>query len=96
MEIRTHQNPFNREDAQMPRNDRFVVRHGKKWAVKKAGVEKPEGVYSKQSNAERAAKKTVGELGGGEVRVQGRDRLWRDSDTVPPARDPHPPKDKKH
>nr|WP_250810290.1 DUF2188 domain-containing protein [Neorhizobium tomejilense] len=53
----------------MPKNDRFVVRHGSDWAVKK---------------------------GGGEVRIQGRDGRWRDSDTVAPGNDPNRPRDMRH
>ena len=34
--------------------------------------------------------------GGGEVRIHGLDGKIRDSDTVPPARDPFPPRDTKH
>lgn len=80
----------------MSKNDRFVVKYGSDWAVKKGGVSTPESVHQKQSNAERAAKQTVHQAGGGEVRIQGRDGKWRDSDTVKPARDPLPPRDKKH
>lgn len=80
----------------MSSNDRFVVKQGDDWAVKKAGVAKPESTHSRQSDAEKQAKATVRDLGGGEVRIQGRDGRWRDSDTVAPARDPFPPRDKKH
>ncbi|HNP35839.1 MAG TPA: DUF2188 domain-containing protein [Woeseiaceae bacterium] len=80
----------------MAKNDRYVVKHGKDWAVKKGGVKRPEGVYGTQGDAEKAAKSTVGKSGGGEVRIQGRDGKWRDSDTVPPGKDPFPPRDKKH
>lgn len=80
----------------MSKNDRFVVKHGSDWAVKKGGVSTPESVHRKQSTAERAAKQTVHQAGGGEVRIQGRDGKFRDSDTVKPARDPFPPRDKKH
>ncbi len=80
----------------MAGNDRFVVKHGKDWAVKKGGVAAPESVHHKQSTAEHQAKDIVRGLGGGEVRIQGRDGRWRDSDTVAPARDPFPPRDKKH
>lgn len=80
----------------MARNDRFVVKHGKDWAVKKGGSPTAESIHRKQSDAERQAKGTVRDLGGGEVRIQGRDGRWRDSDTVAPGRDPSPPRDKKH
>lgn len=80
----------------MSKNDRFVVKHGSDWAVKKAGVATPESVHHKQSTAEKSAKQTVHRAGGGEVRIQGRDGKWRDSDTVAPGKDPFPPRDKKH
>lgn len=80
----------------MSKNDRYVVKHGKDWAVKKAGVSTPESVHRKQSNAEQAAKNTVSRLGGGEVRIQDRHGQFRDSDTVAPGKDPFPPRDRKH
>lgn len=81
----------------MPKkNDRYVVRSGTNWAVKKGGAKRSEGTYGTQAEAERAAKQTVKGLGGGEVRIQGRDGRWRDSDTVVPGNDPFPPRDKKH
>ncbi len=80
----------------MAKNDRYVVKHGKDWAVKKGGVAKPESVHGTQGAAEKAAKGAVRDAGGGEVRIQGRDARWRDSDTVAPAGDPFPPRDKKH
>jgi hypothetical protein len=83
-------------EMEMSKNDRFVVKQGSDWAVKKAGVATPESVHHKQSRAEQQAKSTVRDLGGGEVRIQGRDGKWRDSDTVAPGNDPFPPRDKKH
>lgn len=80
----------------MPKNDRYVVKHVSGWAVKKGGKSSPEGVYDTQAKAEHAAKRAVGLAGGGEVRIQGRDGKWRDSDTVPPGNDPFPPRDKRH
>jgi hypothetical protein len=84
------------KELEMSKNDRFVVKHGSDWAVKRGGAETPESVHHKQSRAEHQAKATVRDLGGGEVRIQGRDGKWRDSDTVAPGRDPFPPRDKKH
>ncbi|MBV8188988.1 MAG: DUF2188 domain-containing protein [Alphaproteobacteria bacterium] len=79
----------------MSKNDRYVVKHGKGWAVKQGGVGTPESVHRKQSNAERVAKDTVRDLGGGEVRIQDRHGRFRDSDTVAPGNDPFPPRDRK-
>lgn len=80
----------------MPDKDRYVVRHPRGWAVKKPGAERASNVHSTQSAAERRAKDIVSNLGGGEVRIQGRGGKFRDSDTVAPGNDPFPPRDKKH
>lgn len=80
----------------MSKNDRFVVRHNDGWAVKKGGADRASSVHGRQDQAEQAAKGTVRNLGGGEVRIQGRDGRWRDSDTVAPGNDPFPPPDRKH
>lgn len=76
--------------------DRYVTKHPKGWAVQAPGGKRASSVHDTQRGAERAAKQTVSNLGGGEVRIQGRDGRWRDSDTVPPGNDPNPPRDKKH
>ena len=69
----------------MSKNARYVVKHPDGWAVKAGGAERASSVHDTQKEAEVAAKQTVGNLGGGEVRIQGRDGRWRDSDTVVPA-----------
>lgn len=80
----------------MGKNDRYVVKHEEGWAVKKSGADRVSSIHDTQREAERAAKNTVANLGGGEVRIQGRNGQWRDSDTVPPGNDPMPPHDRKH
>ncbi|MCI0529768.1 MAG: DUF2188 domain-containing protein [Nitrospira sp.] len=80
----------------MGKNDRYVTRHEDGWAVKKPGAERASSVHDTQQEAEGRAKEIVENLGGGEVRIQGRDGKWRDSDTVPPGNDPNPPKDRRH
>ena len=82
--------------AVMSDKDRYVVKHGEEWAVKKAHAKRASEVTRTQAEAEVRAKEIVSNLGGGEVRIQGRDAKFRDSDTVPPGNDPNPPKDKKH
>lgn len=80
----------------MSGNDRFVVNRGDKWAVMKPHARRASALVDRQADGEKRAKEIVHNLGGGEVRVQGRDGKWRDSDTVAPAKDPFPPRDKKH
>lgn len=80
----------------MRKNDRYVVNHDIGWAVKKSGAERSSSLHNTQRAAEQAAKEIVSNLGGGEVRIQGTDGKWRDSDTVAPGNDPFPPRDRKH
>lgn len=76
--------------------DRYVTKHACGWAVKAPGGIRASSVHKTQREAEKAAGQTVGNLGGGEVRIQGQDGRWRDSVTVPPGNDPNPPRDRKH
>ncbi len=66
------------------------------WAVKKPGSDRASAIARTQGEAEKKAKAFVSSEGGGEVRIHGRDGRIRDSDTVKPGHDPHPPKDKEH
>jgi hypothetical protein len=80
----------------MPKNDRYVTRHSEGWSVRKPGAERASSVHDTQRDAEQRAKEIVGNLGGGEVRIQDRHGRWRDSDTVPPGNDPNPLRDTRH
>lgn len=53
-------------------------------------------MFDRQSDAIGRAKEIVANAGGGEVRIQGMDGRFGDSDTVPPGNDPFPPRDTKH
>jgi Uncharacterized protein conserved in bacteria (DUF2188) len=78
------------------KNDRHVVKNPKSgWDVKASGAKKASAHEKTQAQAEKTAKKIVGNAGGGEVVIHGRDGKIRDKDTVAPGRDPNPPKDKK-
>lgn len=66
------------------------------WNALRENAERASGVYRTQEDAESEAKDLATNSGGGEVRVHGLDGKIRDSDTIPPARDPFPPKDIKH
>lgn len=81
----------------MAKNRRFVVNHPDGgWAVRAPRSERVSSRHQTQNEAEVRAKEIVGKLGGGEVTIQDRHGRFRDSDTVPPGNDPHPPQDKKH
>jgi hypothetical protein len=66
------------------------------WTAKRQGAERASGTADTQREAEEFAKQLAANSGGGEVRIHGRDGKIRDSDTVPPARDPNPPRDTRH
>jgi hypothetical protein len=76
--------------------NRHVVPDGKGWSVKRPGKDAPESHHRTQDAAEREAKRQVRDEGGGEVRIHRPDGAIRDSDTVAPARDPFPPRDRQH
>ena len=81
----------------MGKNDRHVVKSPKGgWDVKGGGAKRASAHEKSQADAEKTAKKIVGNAGGGEVVIHRPDGRIRDKDTVAPGRDPHPPKDKKH
>ena len=67
------------------------------WKVIKAGADRVSAMADTQREAEKIAKELSANSGGGEVRIhKPNGGPIRDSDTVPPAKDPFPPKDVKH
>lgn len=76
---------------------RHIIKSPKNgWDVKKPGSARPTGHAGTQADAEKIAKSQVAKEGGGEVVIHGKTGEIRDSDTVPPAHDPNPPKDTRH
>lgn len=73
-----------------------VTKHDGEWAAKREGARRAASLHPTQAAAERAAKGYARRGGGGEVRIHTPQGSIRDSDTVPPARDPNPPRDTKH
>jgi hypothetical protein len=76
-------------------NNRYVVRNGDSWAVRKGGAQRASSTHETQAAAISKAREIVTNLGGGEVTIQGRDGRFRDSDTVGSGSDPNPPKDRR-
>ena len=78
-------------------NDRYVVRNPDGgWDVKAAHAQRSSKHTRSPAEAIQRAKDIVLNAGGGEVRIQGADGRFRDSDTVASGNDPHPPKDTRH
>lgn len=73
-----------------------VTQRENSWAFVREGASRASGFADTQREAEHQAKDLAGNSGGGEVRIHGLDGKIRDSDTVSPAHDPNPPKDRVH
>jgi Uncharacterized protein conserved in bacteria (DUF2188) len=84
------------EGAEMSKEQRHVVRDGADWVVRKPGADRASSRHDTQREADRRAAEILQNLGGGERVTHGRDGRIRSKDTIPPARDPNPPKDKEH
>lgn len=77
-------------------NRRIVGPHpGGGWQAKAPGAKRASTVGTTQGEVIDRAREILQHLGGGELTIQGRDGVIRDSDTVPPGRDPFPPRDRK-
>jgi len=79
-----------------PERRDVVPNKDKGWDVTKPGVERPVSHHDTQADAETAAKRDLGQHGGGEAVIHRPDGTIRDKDTVPPVKDPFPPRDSKH
>lgn len=66
------------------------------YTIQREGAARNSGTFETQGQAEARAKELASNTGGGEVRIHSINGPIRDSDTVPPAHDPNPPKDRKH
>ena len=66
------------------------------WDVVKPGSSRASSRHDTQAQAAARAKEILGNIGGGEAVIHGRDNRIRDKDTVAPARHPYPPRDRKH
>ena len=77
-------------------NERHVVPNPDGgWDVTRPGGSRASAHTETQAEAIGRAREIVGNAGGGEVRIHGRDGRIRDSDTVAPGNDPFPPRDKR-
>jgi hypothetical protein len=76
--------------------ERHVVRRSDgSWATVAPNAKRASSVHPTQAEAIPRAKEIVGNAGGGEVRIHGRDGQIRDNVTIQPGNDPCPPRDKR-
>jgi Uncharacterized protein conserved in bacteria (DUF2188) len=80
----------------MSKEQRHVVRDGDDWVVKKPGAERVSSRHDTQREADQRAAEILQSRGGGERITHNRQGQIRSKDTIPPARDPNPPKDREH
>ena len=77
------------------RNQRHVTRRPDgDWQVIKPSASRASAVEPTQSAAIDRAREILKNDGGGELVIHRPDHRIRDSDTVPPANDPFPPRDR--
>ena len=75
---------------------RHVVKDGDDWVVRKPGADRASARLRTQREADRRAAEILRNAGGGERVTHGVDGKIRSKDTIPPGKDPNPPRDKEH
>ena len=76
------------------KQDRTVFkRDDGKWANKRNDRTRVTSIHDTQREAINAAKENLRNQGGGELTTMRRDGKIRSKDTIPPGRDPYPPRD---
>jgi hypothetical protein len=66
------------------------------WDIAKPGSKRVSDHKQTQRDADKRAAEILQRAGGGERITKGVDGKIRSKDTISPARDPNPPKDKEH
>ena len=80
----------------MAKHDRTVSRRPDgTWADKKNGADRASSTHATQRDAIDAARDML-KNSGGELKVKGEHGKIRSKDTIPPAHDPNPPRDREH
>lgn len=81
----------------MSKNDRIIYRRSDgKWVNKRIGASKAATLHDTQKDAAANAHQMITNSGGGELIIKGVNGKIRSKDTVPPGKDPLPPRDTEH
>ncbi len=62
------------------------------WANKLDGASRASSLHDTQAKAADTARAQLHAAGGGELKIKGEDGKIRAKDTIPPAKDPYPPR----
>ncbi len=76
--------------------DRTIYRRQGQWINKRNDSDRASSVHKTQKDAIDTAREMLGNQGGGELVVKGRDGQVRSKDTISPGNDPYPPADREH
>ena len=77
--------------------DRSIYRTSNgKWVNRRNDAGKASSVHDIQQDAINSARTMLGNQGGGELTIMGRNGRIRSKDTIPPGNDPYPPRDKEN
>jgi len=71
---------------------RTVFKKDDKWHNKDDSASRSSSTHDTQKQAYDAARDMIKKAGGGEVKVKGENGTIREKNTIPPAKDPYPPK----
>lgn len=66
------------------------------WENKRNDASRASTTHKTQKGAADKAKEQLKKSGGGELTIKGEDGKIRSKDTIPPGKDPNPPRDKEH
>lgn len=78
------------------KNRIIFKRNNGEWINKKINSDRASSIHKTQAEAESAAREILKKCGGGELITKGLNGKIRSKDTIAPANDHHPPKDREH
>lgn len=72
----------------MPENNYHVTPRGGQWAAERGGASRASSLHDTQAEAIVASRGYLGNQGGGELNIHGRNGAIRAKDTIAPGNDP--------
>ena len=79
-----------------PQDRTVYQRADGQWANKRVDATRASSLHGTQAAANDAAREMLRNQSGGELTTIGRNHRIVSKDTIPPGRDPNPPRDREH